>query len=159
DRVLSVDGESTPDWNELKKAISKHPGEKIDVAVERDGKTVHLGITPGPKGDKFEGKILITPFRKDGVPVTLGEATQLAVTEPGLVVCESLRGLIRMAMLKEKAELSGPVGIVREVASVARLGAGKLLRFLGALSAYLALFNLLPIPALDGGRLMFLGFE
>jgi regulator of sigma E protease len=60
---------------------------------------------------------------------------------------------------KEKAELSGPYGIVVVVAKEARHGAGQLFRLLGALSAYIAMFNMLPIPGLDGGRLMFLGYE
>ena len=55
-------------------------------------------------------------------------------------------------------ELSGPVGIVKETASAARSGAHVYLKLLGALSAYLGGFNLLPLPALDGGRLLFLGF-
>jgi regulator of sigma E protease len=51
------------------------------------------------------------------------------------------------------------VGIVRETARQAKLGPGEFLWFLGMLSAYLGAFNLLPFPALDGGRLLFLGAE
>jgi regulator of sigma E protease len=60
---------------------------------------------------------------------------------------------------KEKPELSGPVGIVRETAKAVKAGFAQFLFLLGLLSAYLGAFNLLPIPALDGGRLMFLGYE
>jgi regulator of sigma E protease len=60
---------------------------------------------------------------------------------------------------KEKPELSGPVGITKEVAHAVEMGAGHYFQILGMLSAYLGGFNLLPIPALDGGRLMFLFFE
>ncbi len=60
---------------------------------------------------------------------------------------------------KEKPQVSGPPGIVKEVASAVSNGAGDAFKILGAPSAYLGGFNLLPIPALDGGRLMFLGFE
>ena len=56
-------------------------------------------------------------------------------------------------------QLSGPVGIVKETAKAIGMGPASALRFLGALSAYLCGFNLLPFPALDGGRLLFLGFE
>jgi regulator of sigma E protease len=159
DKVVGVNGEQIRDWEQLKRAISSHPGEKLEVEIERDGKPVQLHVTPAAKGEKYEGKIQIGPFHRDGVPVTVGEAAKLAVVAPAEVVYESLRGLGRMLSGKEKAELSGPVGIVKEVAVVAGFGAGHLLRLLGALSAYLAVFNLLPIPALDGGRLMFLGFE
>jgi regulator of sigma E protease len=158
DKVVTVDGAAVPDWESLKKSIGSHPGQPVAIEVERDGQRVKLDVTPAPKGDKFEGKILIGPYHTD-LDVGVPEAAKLAVVEPAIVVYESLRGLARMLTLQEKPELSGPVGIVKDVAKVARQGAGKLLRFLGALSAYLAMFNLLQVPALDGGRLMFLGFE
>jgi regulator of sigma E protease len=60
---------------------------------------------------------------------------------------------------KEKPELSGPVGIVRETAKALKDGFAIYLFFIGVISAYLGAFNLLPIPALDGGRLMFLAYE
>jgi regulator of sigma E protease len=70
-----------------------------------------------------------------------------------------MTGLARIVTGKEKAQLSGPVGIVRDTAAAARSGAPMYLKWLGVLSAYLGAFNLLPIPALDGGRLLFLLFE
>jgi regulator of sigma E protease len=60
---------------------------------------------------------------------------------------------------KSKLQVSGPVGIVKETARQAKLGIGVLCQGLGMLSAYLGAFNLLPFPALDGGRLLFLGAE
>jgi regulator of sigma E protease len=159
DKIIAVNGDPIRDWEQLKMAVKSHPGEKIDVDVERDGKVLRIPVTPAAKGEKNEGKIQIGPYHRENVPVTVGEAAKLSIVAPAMVVYDSLHGLGRMIMGKEKAELSGPVGIVRQVAIVAGLGAGQLFRLLGGLSAYLALFNLLPIPALDGGRLMFLGFE
>ena len=60
---------------------------------------------------------------------------------------------------KAQGELSGPARIVKETAKAAKSGWVDLLELLGVLSAYLAAFNLLPVPALDGARLMFLGYE
>jgi regulator of sigma E protease len=157
DRVLEVNGEHIADWNGLKTAIGKHPGEAIDVTIERDGQTQHLSVTPQASGDT-KGKILIGPYLKV-VPVSVGEAALLSVEEPPKVVYELCRGLVRVATGKEKPELSGPVGIVRETAGAVRSGAGVAFRLLGNLSAYLGGFNLLPFPALDGGRLLFLMFE
>jgi regulator of sigma E protease len=57
------------------------------------------------------------------------------------------------------AELGGPVMIVKESAKAMRHGWTEWLKLLGMLSAYLGAFNLIPFPALDGGRLMFLGYE
>jgi regulator of sigma E protease len=60
---------------------------------------------------------------------------------------------------KVKGELGGPVMIVKESARAVSRGVPEWLLLLGALSAYLGAFNLIPFPALDGGRLMFLGYE
>jgi regulator of sigma E protease len=158
DKVLLVNGESIKDWDQLKKAIGAHPGDSIAITVQRDGVPVEIHVTPLPKGDKYEGKILIGPDAKV-VPVTAGEALVLSLTEPPKVVYDLVRGLARTVLGKEKPELSGPVGIVKQTSAAVRSGAANTLKFLGMLSAYLGGFNLLPFPALDGGRLLFLGFE
>jgi regulator of sigma E protease len=157
DRIANVNGEAITDWAGLKKAIGSHPGEPIDVDIERDGKMQTLKVTPNVGGDN-KGKILIGPHYKV-VPVTVGQAAVLSVKAPPKVVYELCRGLVRVVTGKEKPELSGPVGIVRETAGAVRSGAGDAFKLLGNLSAYLGGFNLLPFPALDGGRLLFLMFE
>jgi regulator of sigma E protease len=113
---------------------------------------------PEPPGAKFEGKIQIGPYAYTK-RVTVGEAAKLSVIEPPQIVAELVKGLARMVTGKEKPELSGPVGITREMAKAVRSGPGPAFELLGALSAYLGGFNLLPVPALDGGRLIFLFFE
>jgi regulator of sigma E protease len=158
DKVLAVNDEAIRDWDQLKRAISVHPGEAIAIQIERDGAPLVLHVTPLPKGDEFQGMIRISPFTKV-IPVTTGQAAMLSVTGPPKVVYELVRGLARTIAGKEKPELSGPVGIVKQTAEAVRLGAADTLKFLGMLSAYLGGFNLLPFPALDGGRLLFLGFE
>jgi len=158
DKILAVDQQPVANWDQLKRAIGAHPGERIVVTVERDHHPLDLPVTPAPKGDKYEGKILIGPeVRLE--PVTVAHAAVLSLTEPPKQVYALVRGLVRMVTGKEKPGLSGPVGIVRETAGAVRSGAGAAFYFLGALSAYLGGFNLLPVPALDGGRLLFLMFE
>ena len=158
DRVVSVNGDAVKSWDDLKRLISTHPGETIHVVVERNGAELDKAVTPAAKGEKNEGKILIGPATKV-VPVGFKEAAKLSVIEPPLVVYATIRGISRWVTGKEKAEVSGPVGIVKETARQAETGPGRLFQFLGALSAYLGAFNLLPFPALDGGRLLFLGIE
>lgn len=157
DRIVSVQGESIRDWDQLKKVISSHPGEKLDVEVERGSARLHLFPVPEREGD-MKGKILIGPEYKV-LPVSVSQAALLSVKEPPKVVYNLVKGLGRMIAGKEKPELSGPVGIVREVSASAKDGAHTYLKLLGLLSAYLGGFNLLPFPALDGGRLIFLLFE
>lgn len=158
DKIVAVNGDAVKDWVELRKAISSHPGEPVDLSIERGAEQVHVTVTPGAKGTKGEGKIVIIPWRRHE-RITAREAAVLSLTEPPKVVYALVRGLARMVLGKEKLEASGPVGIMKETAQAVRLGPGETLQLLGAISAYLGGFNLLPFPALDGGRLLFLGYE
>jgi regulator of sigma E protease len=157
DRIVSVNGESIKDWDQLKKAVGAHPGDKLDIEIERKGEHMHVFPTPLAQGEN-KGKILVGPYAET-VKVGAAEAALLSVKEPPKVVYSLVKGLARMIAGKEKPELSGPVGIVKETANAAKDGADTYLKFLGLLSAYLGGFNLLPFPALDGGRLLFLLFE
>jgi regulator of sigma E protease len=157
DRILSVNGSAIHDWDDLKLAVGSHPDQKIDVEVERNGQKVHFFPTPAPNS-AHKGMIQVGAF-SEVVPVTVGEAAILSLEEPPKVVYELVKGLGRIIAGKEKPELSGPVGIVKQTAAAARDGADTYLKLLGIISAYLGGFNLLPVPALDGGRLLFLGFE
>lgn len=157
DRILAVNGESVRDWEQLKKLIGSKAGEPIDVEVERGSEHLHFKPTPLASGE-HKAKIMVGPHTTIQ-PVTVGQAAVLAVKEPPKVVYGLVKGLARMLSFKEKPELSGPVGIGKEMAAAAKDGAHTYLKLLGALSAYLGGFNLLPFPALDGGRLIFLLFE
>jgi regulator of sigma E protease len=158
DKVVSVDGVPVKTWDELKKAVSSHPGQAIDIQIDRDGQTLHAKPTPEAAGAKNAGTIGVRPYFHT-VPVGVGEAAVLSLVEPPRIVYELVSGLVRMITGREKPELSGPVGIVKETAKAVKLGPGPAFQLLGALSAYLGGFNLLPVPALDGGRLIFLFFE
>jgi regulator of sigma E protease len=157
DKIMAVNGERVLDWSQLKNVVGAHAGEPIELELEREGQRVVVSPTPLAEGD-HKGKILVGPY-SHVVPVTVGEAAILSVKEPPKVVYSLLKGLGRIIAGKEKPELAGPVGIVRETANAAKDGPHTYLKLLGALSAYLGGFNLLPFPALDGGRLLFLAFE
>jgi regulator of sigma E protease len=158
DKFISADGSPTRTWEDLKVVITAHPTDVVDILVERNGTEMHFNVVPVPKGQKYEGKIEVGPFSRV-VKVGVREAVVLSLVEPAKVVYGTVNGLVRWASGKEKAELSGPVGIVKETAGAVKSGAGDTFKFLGALSAYLGGFNLLPFPALDGGRLLFLAIE
>jgi regulator of sigma E protease len=158
DRILGVNGQDVHTWDELRRAISAHPGEAVDIALEREGVTQHEQVTPGPRGDKDEGLIHVRmPTHVE--PVGVREAAKMSVIAPPIFVYENVVAIGRVLTGKEKLQVNGPVGIVKETARQARTGPGVLLQFLGMLSAYLGAFNLLPFPALDGGRLLFLSAE
>ena len=158
DTVTAVAGEKVGSWEQMRATILAHPNETIDVEIRRGDATRTVRVTPEPKGEKGGGRIGIAPG-VDHVPASVAESARFALQEPARVVVGTLTALGRIFSGREKAELSGPVGIVKEARRALVNGTGELLYLLGAISAYLGAFNLLPFPALDGGRLVFLGYE
>jgi regulator of sigma E protease len=158
DKIDEVNGVPVKTWEELRKAVSAHPGDPVDLTIERGSEVLHKSVTPGAKGEKDEGLIhVVRPTHKESVGLV--EAAKTSVILPPLFIYENVKGIGRLIVRREWPQMSGPLGIVKEAAKQAELGPGDLLYFLGMLSAYLGAFNLLPFPALDGGRLLFLGAE
>jgi regulator of sigma E protease len=158
DKILSIDGAPIATFDEMRKVVLKHPGAHLNIVVERQGKSLPLLVTPLPKAENGGGQILVQA-KAERVPVTFRAAVTKSVIAPAIVVDRLVIGLARIIMRKEKPDLAGPVGIVKIASSAASRGMDEYLEFLGMLSAYLGGFNLLPLPALDGGRLVFLAYE
>ena len=156
DTIVGIDGIVVTDWDQMRKLILARPNKPIDVQIVRG--TEHLTLKVIPELKDGGGKIGVSSIEKQ-VPMGLREATKYSVQLPFKVVQELVIGLSRIITLKEKPDFKGPVGIVRETSKAAELGTPSFLWFLAALSAYLGGFNLLPFPALDGGRLAFLAYE
>lgn len=154
DEILAIDGVRVKNWEEIPKYIQPKPEQKVSLLVRRDGKEIPLSIIPRERLGK--GFIGVRPER---VPLPLSEAILPAVEMPARIVVISLQGLGRMLLGQESPQFSGPLGLMRETKKAADAGLGSYLSILGVLSTSLAFFNMLPIPALDGGRLMFLGYE
>jgi regulator of sigma E protease len=157
DKVVEVAGKEIGEWDQMRALIAQSPNKPLDIGVERDGKIVRLTVTPAVIANG-EGRIGVEA-QYYSRPATVREAVSYAVKKPAEVVADTMIGLGQMLTGKQKADLAGPVGIVRETARAARGGLAPFFSILGLISAYLGAFNLLPIPALDGGRLMFLAYE
>jgi regulator of sigma E protease len=158
DTIVSIDGEPVKDFEQMRDIIIKHPNEALEVGIEREGRPMTLAITPEPRAQGGGGQIGVRPQRTFG-EMSLKEAAIESIERPALVVRDLVVGLARMVMRPEKTEVAGPVQIVKYGALMVEAGPYDLLAFLAKLSAYLGGFNLLPVPALDGGRLIFLGYE
>lgn len=156
DRIVAVEGAAVADWEAMAKAISSNPGKAIHVDVERAGQRLSIEVTP--RDEKGKGLIGVRPNTRR-IPVAFSEAARLSLERPALVVRDLAVGLYMIATRKAEPELAGPVGIVKETGRAARAGWTDLVEFLAVLSAYLGAFNLIPFPALDGGRLVFLSYE
>jgi len=160
DRIVAVAGTGTPTWNDLVKAFQAQPGKAVTIEVVRgegDGaERLTLPITPQDAGGT--GRVGVTPWAPRVRLGALAAVTQGFARTNGAAV-QTLAMLKGMVTREQKAELSGPVGIARELVRGAQVGADRFLTIVWNISVALALFNLLPFPALDGGRLVFLAYE
>jgi len=166
DRVVSVDGHPVKDWDDLVAQITPHPGGTISLTYERHGAThtVQVEVASVQVGGKYVGRIEAAgpsdiPYPPSMVrhirlsPVTaLGRAAGQAWDMTALQGRLFWRMLLGQVSLKN---LSGPVSIAQYAGQSASEGASAFLYFLVLISLSLGFLNLLPIPILDGGQIVF----
>lgn len=167
DRVLSLDGSAVDDWLDWVEAIRASPGRELAVVVERDG-APHT-VTLIPRDSSEEGKHVgrigaeVAPFEtaSDAVPTATERydpltAAARAVDRTRDVTLTTLKFLRKMVLGEASVQnLSGPISIAQFAGESAKLGVSRFLEFLGLVSVSLAVLNLLPVPMLDGGHLMY----
>ena len=160
DRIVAVAGAPVAQWRDLVAALQRQPGKTVDLVVERGegAAATRLTVPITPKDDGGVGRVGVTPWAPR---VRLGpiDAVVQGFSRTNAAVGQTLSMLSAMVRREQKAELSGPVGIARELVRGAEVGADRFLTVVWNISVALALFNLLPLPALDGGRLVFLVYE
>jgi regulator of sigma E protease len=156
DTIKTIDGVAVSEWEDVRRRIVANPNRELSLGIERKGKPLTLKVTPMLKDG--EGRIGVGTIEKQ-VPMTLREVTIDSLVHPALVVESLVVTLARIITGKDKPQFTGPVGIVKETSRAAKRSFSDYLMLLGILSAYLGGFNLLPFPALDGGRLAFLSYE
>lgn len=156
DRIVSVDGEAIVNWSALVTIIERSADTALQVVVEREGDQLTLTVTPVRQG--AVGKIGVEPDQ-EVVRVGLATGALVGFTAAWEYTHRQVGMLWGMLRGKQKGQLSGPVGIVKMVSAQAERGIRWLIQTLAWLSVTLAILNLAPIPALDGGRLVFLTLE
>ncbi|UPW84167.1 RIP metalloprotease RseP [Lysinibacillus sp. Ag94] len=160
DKVVGIDGQVVKKWQDLAAIVQDHPGENITVTVDRNGQQVNLnmkvkeivqnGDKYGQIGVKYESPREFNPLKA----VVYGAQETYNMT----VRIFELLGMLITGKFTIDA-LSGPVGIYKATEQVAQYGFMNLMNWAAMLSINLGIMNLLPLPALDGGRLLFFGFE
>jgi regulator of sigma E protease len=161
DRVVSAAGAPVDGWAALVQAIRSHPGTDLVLGVARAGAPegaplAEIAIRPDDSGGV--GKAGIAPSLRS-VRAGFLESMGIGFRRTNDKAWEILSGLGQVVTRKQKAELQGPVGIAQEMARSARAGLAPFLMMVWLISLMLAIFNFLPLPALDGGRLAFLAYE
>jgi regulator of sigma E protease len=160
DRIASVAGQPVATWEELVREVQRHPGEGIPVEVVRgvDGAAAQEVVRLTPQDAGGVGKVGLGPAE---LAVRIGgfAAVPAAFQVTNANLSAQLSGFAAIFTRKQKAELSGPIGIAQELVRGARAGVERFLKLVWTISVGLAVLNLLPFPALDGSRLLFLGYE
>jgi regulator of sigma E protease len=156
DILVAANGQPVDAEHPINEVIKASQGAPVNITVRRDGQEQTFAVTPYAKDGSYLVGINIGVERKH-VPV--GSAVKEAVVYPyhqSVFILVSLYDVIRG---DAPGSLQGPIGITKEMAKAANRGMLSFLSILMVLSVYLGLFNLLPLPALDGGRAVFLGIE
>lgn len=170
DVILSADGVALETFGELIGVVKAAQGAPVRLVVWRVGEALEFVIQPElrdvPTADNgFEKRFLIGIssgpfFEAQTVRPGLFEAFGLGVSQTYSVVERSISGLYHLAAGKiSSCNMSGAIGIARASKDQAEAGLVDFIGFLGLLSTAVGFLNLLPIPMLDGGHLMFYGYE
>jgi regulator of sigma E protease len=158
DVLVEANGQIVNAEHPISDVIKAGNGAPVNIKVLRDGKEMTFVVTPDRPAGVWQVGIQIGPYG-ERTPVSFGTAAKEAVVYPFYASVEILDGLYNMIRGKVQADLSGPIGITKQIAKAASRGMVNFVAMLMMLSVYLGLFNLLPLPALDGGRAVFLGLE
>ncbi|HHW38915.1 MAG TPA: RIP metalloprotease RseP [Bacillales bacterium] len=156
DRVLSIDNQEIINWEEMVKIIQQNGDEELLFSVERGGQQLEVPVTPKVRDGEKIGFIGVYPSVEKSIlgSVTYGFEQTYFWTKQILVGLGQL-----IAGQFSIDDLAGPVGIYSLTDEVAQTGIYNLMRWASILSINLGIVNLLPLPALDGGRLIFIGIE
>jgi regulator of sigma E protease len=177
DLIISANGVAINEWMQWVDTVKTHPDIEIKLEIERDGLRLQLLVTPKrvqseskAKGEssKVEGKIGAAPF----VPETLKKSMQAEYSLSPLAAIPAafektysysyatLKMMGKMLVGKASVKnLSGPISIAQFAGQSASVGFVHFIKFIALVSVSLGVLNLLPIPVLDGGHLLFYGIE
>ncbi|MFH1681649.1 MAG: RIP metalloprotease RseP [Candidatus Eisenbacteria bacterium] len=166
DRILSINGRSIDGWFGLQETVSSMPGEKVAIRLEREGRVVEkealldeVEEMDAEGNARAVGRLQIT-LLQERVRIGPAEALAEAVRQTVWVmrnVIVFLRVLVSGGVSADM--VGGPVSIFQMSGETARRGFDTLLALLAFLSVELGMLNLLPIPILDGGQMVFIGIE
>jgi regulator of sigma E protease len=168
DRIVEIDGVAIRQWDEMTEVIHKNPGKHLDVKIKRDGATFPVSITPektkvkdifgeeeevGLIGIKPSGSTLI---RRENIGSAFADSFDRTWEISKLTVVSIIKLIERVIPMQT---MGGPILIVQMAGEQASRGFLNFFIFMAIININLGVLNLLPIPILDGGHLLFMGIE
>ena len=164
DEILAIDGVAVHDWIDMARQISKKPGETLLLTILRRQQQFDVSLVANSVtvDGKQYGRIGLYRPRLENMTLRFGplESIWQSLDYNWRTTAITLRSLGRMLSAKMSSEnLSGPITIARLAGQTVKSGYADFLKFLAIISVSLGLLNLLPIPVLDGGHLMYFLIE
>jgi len=157
DSILEINGQEVKDWNSMVGIIQEQePGAPLAIIIDREGELIDMTINPYYDNESGRWLMGIQPsVQKLG----FFESAWLGIKQSYLFTKMLLVALYQMLTGQIAPDVAGPVGVVNIVGQAASMGLQNVLILAGYLSINLGVINLLPLPALDGSRIVFLAVE
>ena len=152
DRVTGINGTSVTSWEDMAGRIHGLAGQKVNLDISRGNENIKVAVQPKKDPATGYGVIGIAPgiiTEKVGFFPAVGLSTKMVVYQSVFTLKYLGEKIIRW----EKPEVAGPIGVIQILAKAAKSGWESLLHLLAVISVALGLFNLLPIPLVDGGHI------
>jgi regulator of sigma E protease len=171
DRITSIDGWTVEGFEDIQRIVGINAGKPLQFGIDRNGEKLSLTVTPEvhEQADSFggtfkRGLIGVTPSSvagfKDAKPVGPIEALRLGIRETYTNIAHTIQGIADIVTQRQAADqMGGPILMAQVTAKVAEGGIEPLLRWIAFISANIGFLNLLPIPVLDGGHLVYYAIE
>ncbi|MDM1304140.1 RIP metalloprotease RseP [Acinetobacter indicus] len=172
DQILAIDGVVMKDWYDVVQVVQASPEKLLKIDVLRQDQRVQLEIMPQAKRDNMgnttgmlgvqsdSGKITIPEEYKQTIQYSPTEALMMAVDKTGQISSMILNSIVKMVRgLIGLDNLSGPITIAKVAGQSAEMGWQTFISFMALMSVSLGILNLLPIPMLDGGHLVYYFIE
>ena len=158
DKILEIDGNKISNWNDIVNNLQKETSKPIDIKVERDNTTKEVSIKP-EKNEQGRYVIGISPVYEKSIFKAIPKAfvaTIDMIKQMLIFVGQLITGTVPGGF---ENSVAGPVGVIGIVSDAAKMGIINLIYIGAVISLNLGVLNLLPVPALDGGRLLMLAIE
>ncbi|MCJ8160664.1 RIP metalloprotease RseP [Acinetobacter zhairhuonensis] len=172
DRIVAIDGVKMKDWFDVVEVVQASPEKLLKIDVLRQNQLVHLEVMPQGKRDNMgnvsgvlgvqnnPGKVVIPQEYKQTIQYGPVEAFGKAFDKTGQISTMILNSIVKMVRgLIGLENLSGPITIAKVAGQSAEMGWQTFISFMALMSVSLGILNLLPIPMLDGGHLVYYFIE
>ncbi|MCS7151911.1 MAG: RIP metalloprotease RseP [Endomicrobia bacterium] len=154
DRIIKINNKKISLWKEMAEIIHNSAGKTLEVEVQRGNEIIVFNVIP--EKDPISGKGIIGILPAYEVKkVSIGKSIIIGIMQPINLSIYSIKYLFDKITKLQKPEVAGPVGIIQVLTKSAKTGIENFLYTVGIISTMLGLFNLFPIPLLDGGHLFF----